>query len=272
MAKAGSVTLMGDAAHPRRYEVRSSNGSKAYTVDLDDKTCDCPDNLKGYTCKHRVAAYYFEQASTHTPKPATVAEPKPSEAVVKPESKLSPTSSNGYAPKHQSPVVEQPSPIVAPAAKRTEADILKELGFDSPAQPKPLNQYQPKHEPQVRTMPDEKKVKESGYTLGSLYQRYLHGTDLLGEMFTVTIQDITVEKVMPHPSQPQVEKWCLLVSGLPIGMPHRILFGARGEEDLVAIFGKVSVELLRGKAIMIYPKPTSVAGQQKVSIRFRSAK
>ena len=87
----------------------------------------------------------------------------------------------------------------------------------------------------------------------------------------MTIQDITKEKVCPHPSQPVIEKWCLWVYGLPEGMPNGILFGSRGEEDLIAIFGKVTLADLQGKLITIYAKPMNVAGQTKLSIRFRSA-
>ena len=75
--------------------------------------------------------------------------------------------------------------------------------------------------------------------------------------------------MIPYPSQPAIEKWCLLVDGLPFGMGNGILFGTRGEEDLIAIFGRVDVSSLKGKQVVVYPKPMNVAGQPKVSIRFR---
>lgn len=237
LAKNGKVTQSADAIHSRRYLVRSSDGRKYYLVDLEAKTCDCPDSLKGNTCKHRVAAYYYEQAvkANATQKPA------PSDEPVKP------------AP-HPVPAAPASSPVVT--RKKTEDELLRELGFT----------------PQSPKSPEPQKGREPGYTLGSLYRRYLHGTDLMGECFTVTIQTITKEKVKPHPSQPAVEKWCLTVSGLPVGMPNKILFGAKCEEDLVAIFGSVSIDSIMGKQISIYPKPMNVAGQQKITIRFRSAK
>ncbi len=136
-----------------------------------------------------------------------------------------------------------------PLRSRTEEEILAELGFK----------------------PDHDKVKEQPPQLGTLYRRFLHGSDLGDQAVKVEILNITKEKVMPHPALPLTEKWCLWVSGLPQGMPNGILFGTRGEEDLIAIFGKVSLEVLKGKAVLVYPKPTNVGGQQKASIHFRRA-
>jgi hypothetical protein len=147
-----------------------------------------------------------------------------------------------------------PSSASSNGLSRTD-QILAELGF-APDLPKP-----PMPEP----------VKPAAQ-LGTLYHRYLHGNDLAGGEFNVTIHDITKEKVIPYPSQPAIEKWCLWVDGLPSGMGNGILFGTRGEEDLMAIFGNVDIYSLRGKKIVIYSKPMNVAGQSKLSIRFRGAK
>jgi hypothetical protein len=252
LARQGAVIKSADAAHPRRYQVRSSDAQKAYWVDLDARSCECPDSQKGFTCKHRVAAYYVEQASKMEAekKPAQLPsqEQQTKPAAVTP-APVSPTRSaiSPVAPKPQPAAPVGPAPL---PVKKTEEQILKELGYE----------------------PEAPKVKDPGYQLGSLYRRYLHGSDLAGQVFPVTIQGISKEKVMPHPSQPVVEKWCLTVSGLPASLANKILFGARGEEDLVAIFGQVSVESLKGKQIMIYPKAMNVAGAQKVSIRFRSVR
>ncbi len=212
LAKNGAVTSFDDSStHPRRFKVRSSDGTNTYIVDLDAKTCDCQDSQKGHTCKHRIAAYYFDQ----------VRQAKP----VQPE---------------------QPKPT------SREDQILKELGF----------------EPNPKSPKDD---QPTGFRLGMLYRRFLHGADLNQQGIKVTIQDITREKVMPHPSQPAEEKWCLWVSGLPEGMPNGVLFGAAGEHDLLNIFGPVSIITLKGKPIVIYPKRMNVAGQTKIAIRFRGA-
>jgi hypothetical protein len=101
-----------------------------------------------------------------------------------------------------------------------------------------------------------------------LYRRYLHGSDLNGKPVKVLISDITREEVRPHPSLPLEAKWCLWVSGLPDGMPNGILFGATGEQDLIAIFGQVELQSLKGKPILLVPKAMNVGGQAKIAIRF----
>ena len=62
LAKNGSVQPLSNSVRSRRFLVRSSDTTQKYIVDLDTKTCECPDSMKGHTCKHRVAAYYIEQA------------------------------------------------------------------------------------------------------------------------------------------------------------------------------------------------------------------
>jgi hypothetical protein len=145
----------------------------------------------------------------------------------------------------------KPQPTSTPSR---EDQILRELGFD--AQPKQLTEA-------VSTA--------SGVRLGSLYRRYLHGEELDQKSCQVTITGLTKETVTPHPSQPSYQKWCLWVSGLPQGMPCGILFGPQGDKDLVAIFGRVDINSLKGKALVIYPQPMNVAGQSRVAIRFRRA-
>ena len=109
-------------------------------------------------------------------------------------------------------------------------------------------------------------------TLGMLYRRYLHGEDLPQEPLKVTIQEITREKVMPHPTLPIEEKWCLWVGGLPQGLPNGILFGAKGEHDLLSVFGKVNVSELKGKSLLIHPQLLNIAGKPRYTIRFRGLK
>jgi hypothetical protein len=232
LAKSGAVAPIPDSHHSRLYRVLSSDRLRSYRVDLDAKTCECPDSQKGHQCKHRIASYYYEQAKKMQQKNL---QPLPAK---QPSVTLNPTP------------ITKPAPTQPRNPSESETKILTELGFD--AQPKPSSIS-----------------RLGGFCLGSLYRRFLHGADLGEQSFTVTITDIRKESVLPHPSQSPIEKWCLWVKGLPEGLPAGILFGSRGEQDLIAIFGKVEIANLRGKAITIYPQPTSVAGQSKISIRFR---
>ena len=222
LAKNGAVLACPEPAHPRCFQVLATNGNTSYKVDLDARICECEDSLNGITCKHRIAAYYTEQASQLQP-----IHPSPVETPLK----AVPSSGSS-----SSLSVEQ---------------ILKELGYD----------------------PEPKKVHESApvptVQLGTLYRHFLHGSELGQQAYQVTITDITKEKVTPHPSQPTIEKWCLWVSGLPTSYATGILFGTRGEEDLMAIFGNVDIHSLKGKQIVIYSKSLNVGGQAKQSIRFR---
>jgi hypothetical protein len=247
LAKQGAVLPV--AGYPRRFQVRSLDTPQIYDVDLDARTCTCPDSQKGNTCKHRVAAFYFEQAnksSTASPSPINFSPVRPTISTV--------MSATGQIPgKETTPQTGTMPPlekvIPSPVLSRTD-QILAELGFPpEPAKP---------HAPVAQ--------------LGTLYRRYLHGNNLEGREFIVIIHHVTKEKVTPHPSQPPVEKWCLWVDGIPSGKANGILFGTRGEEDLMAIFGQVDINSLQGKSIIIYPKAMTVAGQPKVSIRFRGVR
>jgi hypothetical protein len=228
LAKSGAVIACTDPAHPRCFQVRSTDGKSSYRVDLDDHSCECPDSQKGFFCKHRIAAYYVEQAGKIKP-----VQPVPAAAPVK-------------------PVLQTIAPALKPVSR--EDQILKELGFD--AEPKKLA---------------ETAAPQPSIRLGNLYRRYLHGEDLDQKPVKVTITDITKETVTPHPSQPSYEKWCLWVTGLPQAMPCGILFGPQGDKDLVAIFGRVEINSLKGKALVIYPQPMNVAGQSRIAIRFKRA-
>jgi hypothetical protein len=260
LARTNAVSQDSRTNNNRRYQVRSSDGSSHYLVDLDRKTCECPDSLKGHTCKHRIAAYYFEQVQKRmengsketsipkkTPEKPTCSIPPQKEPVVKPTCSIQPTRAE-FVQAEKRAEKDKPAPVQPPA--RIEAQILTQLGF----------------------APEKPKVKEDGPQpqLGTLYQRYLHGTDLGCQSLEVTIQAVTKEKVTPLPGQPGYEKWCLWVTGLPENMPTGILFGARGERDLLAIYGRISLKSLIGKVLTIYPEMLIIAGEPRVSIRFRN--
>jgi hypothetical protein len=236
LAKQWSVIHTPEAGKPRCYRVRSSDGYSFYKVDLDARACDCPDSQKGNICKHRIAAYYIEQANQLNP-----LKPNPVPAAPTPQ-----------APKPQTPKPVTPTTPLTPKSPTTE-ELLKRLGYA----------------PEPKVARDECPPSQ---TLGTLYRRYLHGEDLPQEPLRVTIQEITREKVMPHPTLPVEEKWCLWVGGLPQGLPNGILFGAKGEHDLLSVFGKVSVSELKGKSLLIHPQLLNIAGKPRYTIRFRELK
>ena len=78
IALAGSVTECGSPAQPQ-YLVNSSDPSHPpYFVDLNARSCTCPDHWKGHYCKHRVAAQIIKISGLHLPKaklPASQPEP-----------------------------------------------------------------------------------------------------------------------------------------------------------------------------------------------------
>ena len=92
----GYVKPLTNSNFPRTFRVLSSTRNCYYFVNLAEKICNCPDSLKGNTCKHRVAAFYVEQALKGFG--------------IKPKPTLKPTSV----------VIEQ----------KTNKQILQELGFD----------------------------------------------------------------------------------------------------------------------------------------------
>jgi hypothetical protein len=241
LAKQWSVIRTPVTGKPRSYRVRSSDGYSFYKVDLDARTCECPDSQKGNICKHRIAAYYIEQANKMNPL-------KPLPIPTSPKSTIS-------KPASPKPATPKPIPATTPLAPKspTPEEILRRLGYT----------------PEPKVARDDCPPSQ---TLGSLYRHYLHGEDLPPQPLKVTIQAITREKVMPHPTLPVEEKWCLWVGGLPQGLPNGILFGAKGEHDLLTVFGKVTVSELKGKSLLIHPQLLNIAGKPRYTIRFRGLK
>ena len=107
--------------------------------------------------------------------------------------------------------------------------------------------------------------------LGTLYRQYVRGADLQGQIIAVSIQDVFKVEVKPPPHFNPVEKWCFKVQGLPSELPDQVLFGPKGEADLVQIFGNVEIEALKGKNIDIVPKQIKIAGKPHIAIVFRKS-
>ena len=107
--------------------------------------------------------------------------------------------------------------------------------------------------------------------LGTLYRKYVRGSDLQGEIYAVKILDTYKVEVTPPPHFNPVEKWCFKVQGLPAELPDQILFGPKGEADLVQIFGRVEIADLKGKNIDLAPKTIKIAGKPQIAIVFRKS-
>jgi len=78
LAKSGHVAVTGE---PGIFRVTSSSGARVYTVDLNIRTCNCPDCRKGNICKHRIASYYIQQALFQSQPPTQIVEEPATEAV-----------------------------------------------------------------------------------------------------------------------------------------------------------------------------------------------
>ena len=72
--RALKLALEGHVTHKseRVYSVRSEDGQHAYLVDLEARSCTCPDYQKGNVCKHRLASYLVEQATKATQETAAI--------------------------------------------------------------------------------------------------------------------------------------------------------------------------------------------------------
>jgi len=234
MALEGKVILEPTNTSPHRCKVISSDGLRSYLVDLDSKYCSCPDSQKGNHCKHRLASYFVLQALANLEKAKQA------------NKKTQPVKSIPTSPSKPFPIVERKDLIETISKAATQNKV---------AEP-------------VATTVAPPTQKQPAIRLGSLFRKYLHGEDLIRPT-QVSIEKLTQETVMPLPSKPPIQKWCLWVDGLPQGLPNGILFGPQGDRELTAIFGKVDIESLKGKKLEIYPQTITVAGQPRLAIRFR---
>lgn len=237
LALKGSVQPLPTPNKPHLCRVESSDGTSSYQVDIDAKSCDCPDSQKGFQCKHRIAAFYYLQAVSHLTSPVQNPVPCVQPSPIQPLSNLVSES--------------QVQPTTCVNTARGD-QILKDLGY----------------------LDEPKKVAEApepliGARLGFLYRKYLHGDDLGPKSFKVTITNITKEKVGVQQSHEPLERWCLWLNGMPQGMPTGVLFGLQGERELVSIFGRANLENLKGKVIEIYSQSMIVSDKPKMLVHFR---
>ena len=107
--------------------------------------------------------------------------------------------------------------------------------------------------------------------LGFLYRKYLHGSDLERET-VVEVVAVKPVQVLPHPKAEQVTKYCMWVKGLPEDFPNGVLFGPKGEGQLVDVFGNVETSDLKGKQLVLYPYAVTIGGQRMKAIGFRAVK
>jgi len=81
IALTGGVTQLGV---PSQFLVDSSDPERPpYFVDLNARSCTCPDHWNGHTCKHRLAAQIIKLAGIAMP-PTTPTDSKPAPAQPKP--------------------------------------------------------------------------------------------------------------------------------------------------------------------------------------------
>jgi len=86
IALAGGVTQLGN---PGQFLVNSSDPEHPpYFVDLNARSCTCPDHWNGHTCKHRLAAQIIKLSGIPMPPPTPTesksapAQPKPSDQAI----------------------------------------------------------------------------------------------------------------------------------------------------------------------------------------------
>ena len=181
IAKAGGVKLFQDTFQPDRrrlYQVNSSSLFKPpYLVDLDRKTCECPDHWKGHFCKHRVAASIFELAAgafeksvatkvmepaytaqkvdKSAPSPVKINTPQssPSTQPQKPTVQKLPDPATGLPPQAPKPALQKPvaTEPLPPLPKGTP--VVPTASPTSIQPPKtPTLEYQPSSSPKENTV------------------------------------------------------------------------------------------------------------------------
>jgi hypothetical protein len=75
IALSGGVTQLGNA---NQFLVPSSDTDKPpYFVDLNARSCTCPDHWNGHTCKHRLAAQIIRLSGVPVPQQPPEASPSP---------------------------------------------------------------------------------------------------------------------------------------------------------------------------------------------------
>ena len=99
-------------------------------------------------------------------------------------------------------------------------------------------------------------------------RRYATGEDLQGKAITLTIANITSEKMHPQPNAPEVEKWVIYFKEARKG----VVLNRTLAYQIAEILGSEDTDDWTGKVITIYPQPMTVAGKKVTAIRARAAK
>ena len=95
--------------------------------------------------------------------------------------------------------------------------------------------------------------------------RYVKGQDLQGRAVTVTIASVQPERMRPNPQSPELEKYVLYTVG---GKKGIVLSKTLATQIAQALESDESEDWI-GKQVMLFPKPMTVAGVQRVAIRAR---
>lgn len=116
LALIGSVQPTPTQNQPHRCRVISSDRMHSYEVDTDSRTCECPDSLKGNQCKHRIAAYYYQQAAENIARAKTpiqvVQQPaKPADPVSEPSARSVACANQILKDLEPKKVAEVPEPL-----------------------------------------------------------------------------------------------------------------------------------------------------------------
>jgi phage-related baseplate assembly protein len=104
--------------------------------------------------------------------------------------------------------------------------------------------------------------------LSKMYPRkYATGEDLHGNAVTVTVKNITVEKMSPRPGQPPQDNFVIYFQETIKG----VILSRTLAEQIASALQSDDTDDWTGKKITLYPEPLTVAGTPRIAIRARKA-
>jgi hypothetical protein len=98
-------------------------------------------------------------------------------------------------------------------------------------------------------------------------RKYLSGEDLNGKAWTLTIENVTTEKLSPRPGAPPEDKYIVHFKKTQRGM---VLCRTLAYQISEALGSDDTAEWLN-KRITIYPESITIAGKRRLAIRARAA-